>query len=59
MTNIGFLDSKKEKVEFLELYDLYTKLTGDKRMLIFGMIMGMQYGQKDDEKKGEKNVTKA
>lgn len=37
------LNGREEKLDFLELYDRYTQLNGDSRMLIYGMIMGLHY----------------
>ena len=37
------LNGREEKLDFLELYDHYSQLTGDSRMLIYGMIMGLHY----------------
>lgn len=34
--------SRDEKLEFLEFYEKYRQLTGDSRMLIFGLILGLQ-----------------
>ena len=36
-------DTKKEKLEFLDLYDIYCKLTNDNKMFIFGLAMGLQF----------------
>ena len=37
------LDTKKEKLEFLDLYELYLKLDDDNRMFVFGLAMGLQF----------------
>lgn len=48
--------TKKEKLDFLELYDRYTQLNGDSRMLIYGMILGLHYAAAaDGQKKTVKN----
>lgn len=49
--------SREEKLDFLELYDLYTQLKGDSRMLIYGMIMGLHYaGAVEGQKRNNKSL---
>ncbi len=51
------LNSREEKLDFLELYDLYTQLKGDSRMLIYGMLMGLHYaGAVEGQKRNDKNL---
>lgn len=51
------LNSREEKLDFLELYDHYSQLTGDSRMLIYGMIMGLQYaGVVEGQKRNDKSL---
>lgn len=38
----NIIKSKDEILEFLEFYEKYRQLTGDSRMLIFGLILGLQ-----------------
>ena len=48
-----FQNNRDEIIEFLELFKEYHKLTGDSRMLILGMILGLQFNtitQKQEEK---------
>ena len=45
MKNLEPTPTKKEKLDFLELYDRYTQLNGDSQMLIYGMIMGLHYAR--------------
>ena len=37
-----YKSSRDEKLEFLEFYEKYRQLTGDSRMLILGLILGLQ-----------------
>ena len=48
--------SRDEKLEFLEFYEKYRQLTGDSRMLIFGLILGLQLNP--NTKKQEEENTK-
>ena len=34
--------SKEEMLEFLDFYERYSKITRDSRMLILGLILGLQ-----------------
>lgn len=57
MKNLEPTPTKKEKLDFLELYDRYTQLTGDSRMLIYGMIMGLHYaGVVEGQKRNDKSL---
>lgn len=42
MKQDNIIKSKDEILEFLEFYEKYRQLTGDSRMLIFGLILGLQ-----------------
>lgn len=56
MTNSNAnLDTKKEKLEFLDLYEIYLKLADDNRMFIFGLAMGLQFAS--EQKAGDKPKT--
>lgn len=43
MAKPNFTGKQAEMLEFLDLYDIYCKLTNDNKMFIFGLAMGLQF----------------
>ena len=50
-----YKSNKEEMLEFLEFYEKYHQLTGDSRMLIFGLILGLQLNT-NTKKQEEENA---